>query len=107
MNTIKKNDLNDRKDLSMEKKHIFGVGVLLTCLVGLFYLLGTGLLLDPNQKPQVRALNGHEAADHQVGAHEQRQAERDLSDRQRLLDAMRGAGERHPARAFVERGARP
>lgn len=43
----------------MEKKHLFGVGIILTCLTGLFFLLGKGLLLDPNQKPTSHA---HQAA---------------------------------------------
>ena len=35
----------------MEKKHAFGVGVLLFSLAVLFLILGKGLVLDPKQKP--------------------------------------------------------
>ncbi len=51
---------------------------------------------------KVCALQRQEAPDHQVGADEQSQAERDLSDRERSLGPLRRPPQRQPASALLE-----
>ena len=51
---------------------------------------------------QVGTLHGEEAAHHQVGAHQQAKAQRDLGDRERGLQPLPAAPQRHSPAGFLE-----